>query len=105
MSNPSPVFLYAEFQNSVPFTEAVWKEANVLMQEVPGLLTKTWLSGVGNSSVGGFYSFDSVESADAYARGLLSEFAKASNASLTVKLFDGDVVATASRSMQSPFYG
>jgi hypothetical protein len=104
MSNPSRVYLYAEFQNSAPFTEEVWKEANVLMKEVPGLLTKTWLSGVGNHSVGGFYSFDSVDNAHAYARGLLSDFARAANASLTVKLFDGDVVATASLDMQSPFY-
>lgn len=104
MSKPTRVFLYAEFQNSAPFTEAVWGEANVLMHKVPGLLTKTWLSGVGNSSVGGFYSFDSIENANAYARGLLSDFAKASNASLTVKLFDGDVVEAASLGMQSPFY-
>lgn len=28
MSQPSRVFLYAEFQVSVPFCEGVWREAN-----------------------------------------------------------------------------
>lgn len=104
MSDPKRVYLYAEFQNSAPFTEAVWKEANPMMWTVPGLQSKTWLSGIGTHSVGGFYAFDSVENAKAYATGMLSEFAKAAGASLTVKLFDGDVVAEASQGMKSPFY-
>ncbi len=104
MSNPSRVYLYAEFQNSAPFTEAVWKEANPMMHTVPGLISKTWLSGIGTHSVGGFYAFDSLENAHAYANGMLAEFARGAGASLTVKLFDGDVVAEASRGMQSPYY-
>ena len=40
----------------------------------------------------------------AYAEGLLADFAKAVDASLTVKLFDGDVVAEASKGMNSPFF-
>jgi hypothetical protein len=104
MSNPSGVYLYAEFQNSAPFTEAVWKEANPMMHTVPGLISKTWLSGVGTHSVGGFYAFDSLANAHAYANGMLTDFAKGAGASLTVKLFDGDVVAEASRGMNSPFY-
>jgi len=104
MSNPSRVFLYAEFQASVPFGEGVWKEANPAMHTVPGLRSKTWLSGIHTHSVGGFYEFDSVENARAYAEGMLAGFAKGANASLTVKLFDGDVVAVASHGMNSPFY-
>lgn len=104
MSKPSRVYLYAELQMSAPFTEAVWKDANPLMHAVPGLISKTWLSGINTDSVGGFYAFDSVEHAHAYANGLLTEFAKGANASLTVKLFDGDVVETASRGMNSPYY-
>lgn len=104
MSSPTRVYLYAEFQNATPFTEAVWKEANPMMHTVPGLISKTWLSGVGTQSVGGFYAFDSLENAHAYATGMLSDFAKAAHASLTVKLFDGDVVAEASRGMNSPYY-
>jgi hypothetical protein len=104
MSGPSRVFLYAEFQVSAPFTEAVWGEANPAMHTVPGLRSKTWLSGINTHSVGGFYEFDSVANARAYAEGMLAGFAKAAGASLTVKLFDGDVVAEASRGMASPFF-
>jgi hypothetical protein len=104
MTDPKRVFLYAEFQTSVPFGEAVWRAANTAMQAVPGLLNKTWLSGVGNHSVGGFYEFDTLSAARAYAEGMLKDFAKAANASLSVKLFDGDVVASASRAMRSPYF-
>ncbi len=104
MSQPSRVFLYAEFQVSAPFGEGVWKEANPMMHTVPGLRSKTWLSGINTHTVGGFYEFDSVANARGYAEGMLAGFAKRANASLTVKLFDGDVVAEASRGMNSPFF-
>lgn len=104
MSEPTRVFLYAEFQTSASFSEAVWRDANVAMKGVPGLRTKTWLSGIGNHSVGGIYEFDSVASARAYGEGMLTQFAKAAGASLTVKLFNGDVVAEASKGMGSPFF-
>lgn len=104
MTQPSRVFLYAEFQVSVPFSEGVWSEANLAMHTVPGLRSKTWLSGINTHSVGGFYEFDSVQNAQAYAVGMLADFAKAAGASLTVKLFDGDVVAQASKGMASPYF-
>jgi hypothetical protein len=40
MTQPSRVFLYAEFQVSVPFSEGVWREANPAMHTVPGLRSK-----------------------------------------------------------------
>ena len=104
MTQPSRIFLYAEFQVSVPFSEGVWREANPAMHTVPGLRSKTWLSGINTHSVGGFYEFDSVQNARAYAVGMLADFAKAADASLTVKLFDGDVVAEASKGMASPYF-
>lgn len=104
MAQSSRVFLYAEFQVSAPFTEGVWREVNPAMHTVPGLRSKTWLSGINNHSVGGFYEFDSVQSARAYAEGMLADFAKAADASLSVKLFDGDVVAEASKDMNSPYF-
>jgi len=104
MSDLSRVFLYAEFQVSAPFVEGVWKDANPAMHTVPGLRNKTWLSGIGAHTVGGFYEFDSVANARAYAEGMLVDFAKAADASLTVKLFDGDVVAEASQGMNSPYF-
>lgn len=104
MTEPSRVFLYAEFQVSAPFNEAVWREANPAMHTVPGLRNKTWLSGVGTHSVGGFYEFDSEANARAYSQGMLADFAKGAGGSLTVKLFNGDVVAEASHGMNSPYF-
>jgi len=104
MTQPNRVFLYAEFQVSVPFSEGAWREANPAMHTVPGLRSKTWLSGINTHSVGGFYEFDSVQNARDYAVGMLADFAKAAGASLTVKLFDGDVVAEASKDMGSPYF-
>ena len=104
MAEVSRVFLYAELQMSAPFVEGVWQEANPAMHTVPGLRSKTWLSGIGTNSVGGFYEFDSIANARAYAEGMLAKFAKDADASLTVKLFDGEVVAEASRGMHSPFF-
>jgi hypothetical protein len=104
MTQPSRVFLYAEFQLSAPFCEGVWRDANSAMRSVPGLRSKTWLSGIKTHSVGGFYEFDSVQNARDYAFGMLADFAKAADASLTVKLFDGDVVAEASKGMDSPYF-
>ena len=104
MTQPNRVFLYAEFQVSAPFTEDVWREANPAMHTVPGLRSKTWLSGINTHSVGGFYEFDSVQNARAYAEGMLAGFAKAVDASPSVKLFDGDVVADASKGMNSPYF-
>ena len=104
MTEVSRVFLYAEFQMSAPFVEGVWKDATPAMHTVPGLRNKTWLSGIGTHSIGGFYEFDSIANARAYAEGMLATFAIDANASLTVKLFDGEVVAEASQGMNSPFY-
>jgi hypothetical protein len=103
MADPARVRLHAEPQASAPFTEAVRAEANPMMRTVPGLRSKTLLSGIDTHSVGGFCAFDSVANARAYAEGKLSGVAKAANATLTVRLFDGDVVAEASRGMNAPF--
>ena len=98
------VFLYAEIQVGIPFTEIDWKGINVAMKKNAGLKSKTWLSGLNNHSVGGFYEFDSVANARAYAEGYLAEAAKQLVGTLSVKLFDGDVTADANRGMASPYY-
>lgn len=98
------VFIYAEYQVSIPFTEIDWAPINAQMQTFKGLKSKTWLSGINTHSVGGFYEFDSRENAQAYIDGLLVPFASQVNGNLTVKMFDGDVVAQASTGMHSPFY-
>ena len=98
------VFLYAEIQVSVPFKNVDWPSINIAMQKEEGLKSKTWLSGVNTHTIGGFYEFDSLENAKAYANGYLSHAAKQLGGSLTVKLFDGDVTEGANRGMNSPFY-
>jgi hypothetical protein len=98
------VFIYAEYQVSIPFAEIDWASINPEMKTFAGLKSKTWLSGINNHSVGGFYEFDSNENAQAYIDGLLVPFASQVNGNLTVKLFDGDVVEQASTGMISPFY-
>ena len=99
------VFLYGEFQTIVPqFTEELWSMVNKQLKEVKGLVAKTWLLGIGTHTIGGFYEFDSEENAREFATGLYAQQAKNANASLTVKIFDGDTVEEASREMGSPFY-
>jgi len=101
---PKKVFLYGEMQVSVPFTEVNWRKTNALLKTVPGLVRKTWLSGINTHTTGGLYEFDSLEHARAFAEGPYAELARQRGASLTVKIFDGDVVEEASRDMGSPHY-
>lgn len=98
------VFLYAEFQVSMPFSEIDWAPVNAQMKSFSGLKSKTWLSGINTNSVGGFYEFDCIANAQAYIDGLLVPFAAQINGNLSVKLFDGDVTRDASIGMQSPYY-
>ena len=98
------VFLYAEIQVAIPFTKIDWASINTAMKKEKGLKSKTWLSGINNNTIGGFYEFDSLENAKAYAEGYLAAAARHLGGSLSVKLFDGDVVADASRGISSPYY-
>src|SRR5579883_1492105 len=100
----SKVFVYAEYQVSIPFSKIDWEPINVEMKKFSGLKSKTWLSGLNTNTVSIFYEFDSVENAQSYIDNLLIPFAKQVNGNLTVKLFDGDVTREASTSMNSPFY-
>ncbi|MGO9236860.1 MAG: hypothetical protein ACLP4V_23335 [Methylocella sp.] len=100
----SKIYLYAEIQVSIPFSKIDWQAINVAMKGEKGLKSKTWLSGINTHSIGGFYEFDSLENAQAYATGYLASAAQQLGGSLSVRLFDGDVVAEASRSINSPFY-
>lgn len=99
------VFLYGEFQIAVPvFEKDMWQQVNNDLRSVKGLIRKTWLSGIGTNSIGGFYEFDSEENARNFATGLYAQQAKYLNASLTVKLFNGDMTEEASKGMNSPHY-
>ncbi|MEM6398809.1 MAG: YdhR family protein [Cyanobacteria bacterium P01_D01_bin.116] len=98
------VFIYAEYQVSIPFNQIDWKSINIEMKKFPGLKSKTWLSGINTNTLGGFYEFDSVESAQKYIDGLLIPFASRINGNLSVKIFDGDITKEANMGMNSPFY-
>lgn len=102
--NLNKVFLYAEYQVSIPFEEIDWSIINTEMQKFDGLKSKTWLSGVNNHSLGGFYEFTSIEQAQKYIDELLIPFTKKVDGNLSVKLFNGDVVSEASKGMASPFF-
>ena len=56
-------FVYTEAQIASEFKAAPWRSMNPILKTQPGLLHKTWLSGVQTGSVGGFYAFDTVEHA------------------------------------------
>ena len=68
----SKVYLYAEIQVSIPFSKIDWQTINGTMKKEKGLKSKTWLSGINTNSIGGFYEFNSLENAQAYATGLSS---------------------------------
>lgn len=97
-------FLYTEIQAAVPFEHFDWQQANVPLKQVRGLVRKTWLSGVGTNSLGGFYEFDSAENAIAFAQGPFAEEARRAGAAATTRLFDGAVVREASVDLHSPYY-
>lgn len=104
MKKVEKIFLYAEFQLSVPFEELEWKPINERMLKNPGLKSKTWLSGINTKSIGGFYEFDSTDNANKYIENELIPFAIESKGGLTVRLFDGRITREASIGMGSPFY-
>ena len=98
------VFVYIEMQVSAPFDQMPWPAINERMLQVPGMLSKTWLHGLNSHSNGAFYEFDSLENAQTFAWEIFPLEARGAGVSFTTKLFDGDVVAEASRAMRSPYY-
>ncbi|VAW94798.1 hypothetical protein MNBD_GAMMA21-2542 [hydrothermal vent metagenome] len=54
MSPKVKAFVYVEAPISVPFTEDPWEKDNLGIKKQPGFISKTWLSGVDNNSIGDF---------------------------------------------------
>lgn len=98
-------FVYTELQNSLPFDQAPWRELNQVLLQQPGFINKTWLSGVVNNSVGGFYSFDSIENAQKFVTAYFPEEVRAFNVAHTSRIFNAEVVEEASRDMNSVHFG
>lgn len=96
-------FVYTELQITLPFADVPWQKRNPVLKAIPGVLSKTWLSGV-NNTVGGLYAFDTIENAKHFA---IEEFPKTAakmNAAVYTRIFDASVVEEASRGMHSPFF-
>jgi putative monooxygenase ydhR len=104
MSNTIKAFVYVEAQVSVPFEEYDWNHDNPGIRKQPGFISKTWLSGTDNNSIGGFYAFDSIENAKKYVTGFMFEKAKKLNIGITTRVFSAERVEEASKEMNSPFF-
>ncbi len=98
-------FVYTEAQISAPFDQAPWRDMNPVLKAQPGLLHKTWLSGVNTQSVGGFYAFDTLANATRFVTDYFPTEAAALGVAYTTRLFNAAPVAEASRGTRSPFFG
>lgn len=101
----SKAFVYTELQISVPFAQAPWREINPAILRQPGFRNKTWLAGVGNQSLGGFYEFDTIENAQFFVTKYFPGEARKLGVAQTTRIFDGGVVEEASRFLNSLHYG
>lgn len=98
-------FVYTELQLSATFDAVPWQKINSSIQQQTGYMNKTWLSGVGNNSVGGFYAFDSIENAQKFVTEYFPNEAKALGAAQTTRVFDATTGADASRAINSVYFG
>ncbi|MGE0267110.1 MAG: MBL fold metallo-hydrolase [Candidatus Omnitrophota bacterium] len=94
-------FVYTEVQVSVPFDQHPWRQINPVLKEQPGLLEKTWLSGINTHTVGGLYAFDTLENARQFA---IEFFPQGKNNAVSTRVFDASITEKANRESQSPFY-
>lgn len=97
-------FVYTEVQLSLAFKEVPWRAMNPVLKAQPGLLAKTWLSGINTGTPGGIYAFDTLENARRFATGYFPTEAAGLGAAFTTRLFDAAPVAEASRDLSSPFF-
>lgn len=98
-------FVYTEVAISVPFDQAPWQEINEAIRQQPGFLNKTWLSGHGNNSLGGFYGFDSIENARKFVTGYFPSEPRVFGVAHNTRVFDAQATAAASRDMGAVQYG
>jgi hypothetical protein len=98
-------FVYTEVQIAIPFSDAPWKSINEALQEQPGILNKTWLAGIDGTSVGGFYTFDSIENAQKFVTGYFPEEARSLGRPQRTLIFDAEAVKQASEEMNSVHFG
>lgn len=98
-------FVYTELQISAPFGDVPWQNVSDAIAGQPGFISKTWFSGVGNNSVGGFYSFDSIKNAQKFVTGYFPSEARNFGVAHNTRVFDATLVEDASRDLDSPHFG
>jgi len=98
-------FVYTELQASVPFNDVPWDKLNDAIAEESGFIDKTWFSGLNTHSVGGLYSFASVEDALHYCTEFFPALARDFGVAQTTRVFDTSLTAQASAEMDSPHFG
>ncbi len=104
LGTPPRAFVYTEAQISAPFDQAPWRTMNPILKAQPGLLHKTWMSGVHTGSVGGFYAFDSLANATRFVTDYFPTETAGLNVAYTTRLFDATGTEAASRALRSPFF-
>lgn len=106
IANMTPkAFVYTEVAISVPFDQAPWKQINEEIKKQPGFLNKTWLQGHANQSLGGMYSFDTLENARKFVTGYFPTEPRAFGVAHNTRVFDAEVVKSASTDIGSVHYG
>ncbi len=101
---PPGAFVYTEVQINVPFENAPWREINPTLKKQPGILAKTWTSGLHTNTAGGLYAFNTLENATAFAVNYFPTEAAQMNAAFSTRIFDASVVEEASKQLLSPFF-
>jgi len=104
ISRKPGAFVYTEVQINIPFSKVPWRQRNPILKQVPGLLAKTWLSGINTNTIGGIDAFDTIENARHYALESFPEIAAKMKAAFYVRIFDASAVRDASHEMYSPFF-
>jgi hypothetical protein len=102
---PPVAFVYTELHDSRPFDTLPWTDGPQTLAHIPGGLDKTWLAGLGNTSIGGIYSFDSLRSAQDYVTNAVTERARTAGLTFLSRIFDASAVNDASLEMNSPHFG
>ncbi len=97
-------FVYTEVQAGIPFANVPWRKMNPVLKAQPGILTKTWLSGVGTNTPGGIYAFDTVENARRSSIDYFPTETGPMNAAYTTRVFEASVVEEASLALRSPHF-
>ena len=98
------VYLYVEYPVSIPFEKFPWSDANPRMKQYDGLISKTWLSGLDNNTVGGFYEFDNRDNAQNYIDNHLIALGKQLGVEGTYKMYSKSATKNASIGMNSPYW-